>query len=79
MTKSSRLDPEKYTRLKAEVQKLYRGLRQFLYLGLGAWGSIKFNQVHLIFVTLQASAGSLPYWGGLGVGFGVPLLPLCGL
>jgi hypothetical protein len=40
MTKSPRLDPEKYARLKAEAQNPYRGLRQFLYLGLGASGFI---------------------------------------
>jgi hypothetical protein len=40
MTKSPRLDPEKYARLKAEAQNPYRGLRQFIYLGLGASGFI---------------------------------------
>lgn len=40
MTKSPRLDPEKYARLKAEAKNPYRGLRQFLYLGLGASGFI---------------------------------------
>jgi hypothetical protein len=40
MTKSPRLDPEKFARLKAEAKNPYKGLRQFLYLGLGASGLI---------------------------------------
>ncbi len=32
----SKLSPEKYARLKAEAEAPYRGLRRFLYLGLGA-------------------------------------------
>jgi hypothetical protein len=34
------LDPERYARLKAEAQAPYKGLRQFLYVGLGASGFI---------------------------------------
>jgi hypothetical protein len=40
MTKSPRLDPEKFARLKAEAKNPYKGLRQFIYLGLGASGFI---------------------------------------
>ncbi len=40
MSKSPRLDPQKYARLKAEAANPYRGLRQFIYLGLGASGFI---------------------------------------
>lgn len=34
------LDPEQYARLKAEMAAPYRGLRQFLYIGVGASGFI---------------------------------------
>jgi Low psii accumulation1 / Rep27 len=40
MNKSPRLDPEKYARLKAEAKNPYRGLRQVIYLVLGASGFI---------------------------------------
>ena len=40
MSKSPRLDPQKYARLKEEAANPYRGLRQFIYLGLGASGFI---------------------------------------
>jgi hypothetical protein len=36
----SPLDPEKYAHLKAEAQAPYKGLRQFLYFGLGTSGFI---------------------------------------
>lgn len=36
----SRLDPEKYAQLKAELNAPYRGLRQFVYLAFGASGLI---------------------------------------
>ncbi|GAX36112.1 DUF3493 domain-containing protein [Nodularia sp. NIES-3585] len=32
----SRLNPEQYSRLKAEMATPYRGLRQFIYIGFGA-------------------------------------------
>jgi hypothetical protein len=32
----SPLTPERYARLKAEAEAPYRGLRRFVYLGLGA-------------------------------------------
>ena len=35
-----KLSPEKYARLKAEAEAPYRGLRKFVYLGLGASGMI---------------------------------------
>lgn len=37
---NSKLDPEKYARLKQEAKAPYRGLRQFVYLGFGASGFI---------------------------------------
>lgn len=37
---SPQLDPEKYAQLKAELQNPYRGLRQFIYIGCGASGSV---------------------------------------
>ncbi|MDJ0556511.1 MAG: DUF3493 domain-containing protein [Microcoleaceae cyanobacterium MO_207.B10] len=36
----SKLDPEKYARLKAELDAPYRGLRQFVYVAFGASGFI---------------------------------------
>ncbi|MDJ0694700.1 MAG: DUF3493 domain-containing protein [Mastigocoleus sp. MO_167.B18] len=36
----NRLTPEQYSRLKAEIKAPYRGLRKFIYLGLGASGFI---------------------------------------
>jgi hypothetical protein len=36
----NRLNPEKYARLKAEAVSPYRGLRQFIYFGVGASGFI---------------------------------------
>ncbi|QLE58568.1 DUF3493 domain-containing protein [Nostoc sp. TCL26-01] len=36
----TRLNSEQYARLKAEVATPYRGLRQFVYLGIAASGSI---------------------------------------
>lgn len=36
----SKLDPEKYARLKAELDAPYRGLRQFIYVAFGASGLI---------------------------------------
>ena len=35
-----KISPEKYARLKAEAQAPYKGLRKFIYLGLGASGVI---------------------------------------
>ncbi|HLP90038.1 MAG TPA: DUF3493 domain-containing protein [Nostocaceae cyanobacterium] len=32
--------PEQYARLKAEAEAPYRGLRQFIYFGIGASGAI---------------------------------------
>jgi hypothetical protein len=32
----TRLSPEQYARLKAEIATPYRGLRQFIYIGVGA-------------------------------------------
>ena len=40
MPQSSKLDPEQYAQLKAELKSPYRGLRQFVYLGCGASGFI---------------------------------------
>ncbi|VXD22598.1 DUF3493 domain-containing protein [Planktothrix paucivesiculata] len=37
---NSQISPEQYTRLKAEALAPYRGLRQFIYIGLGASGFI---------------------------------------
>ncbi|WP_017303905.1 DUF3493 domain-containing protein [Spirulina subsalsa] len=34
------ISPEKYARLKAEAKAPYRGLRKFIYFGLGASGLI---------------------------------------
>jgi hypothetical protein len=34
------LSPEKYSYLKAEAQAPYKGLRKFIYFGLGASGAI---------------------------------------
>ena len=34
----AKISPEKYARLKAEAQAPYRGLRKFIYIGLGASG-----------------------------------------
>lgn len=34
----AKISPEKYARLKAEAQAPYRGLRKFIYFGLGASG-----------------------------------------
>ncbi len=36
----TRLTPEQYAQLKAEMATPYRGLRQFIYLGCAASGSI---------------------------------------
>ncbi|WP_414575696.1 DUF3493 domain-containing protein [Anabaena sp. CCY 9402-a] len=36
----NRLNSEQYARLKAETVAPYRGLRQFIYLGVGASGFI---------------------------------------
>lgn len=36
----TKLDPEKYARLKAEAKAPYKGLRQFFYLAFGASGFI---------------------------------------
>ncbi|MBZ8181331.1 DUF3493 domain-containing protein [Oscillatoria salina IIICB1] len=36
----SKLDPEKYARLKAEAKAPYRGLRKFIYFTFGASGLI---------------------------------------
>ncbi|AFY48614.1 Protein of unknown function (DUF3493) [Nostoc sp. PCC 7524] len=36
----NRLNPEQYNRLKAEMVAPYRGLRQFIYFGVGASGFI---------------------------------------
>ncbi|MBH8573143.1 DUF3493 domain-containing protein [Nostocaceae cyanobacterium CENA369] len=36
----NRLNPEQYARLKAEMKTPYRGLRQFIYFGVGASGFI---------------------------------------
>ncbi|MEA5534881.1 DUF3493 domain-containing protein [Crocosphaera sp. XPORK-15E] len=36
----SKLDPEKYARLKAEVKAPYKGFRQFFYVAFGASGFI---------------------------------------
>lgn len=35
-----KVDPELYAQLRAELRTPYRGLRQFVYLGLGASGLI---------------------------------------
>jgi hypothetical protein len=39
-SKSSKLDPEKYARLKAEAKAPYKGLRMFFYFAFGASGFI---------------------------------------
>lgn len=36
----TKLDPEKYARLKAELDAPYRGLRKFIYVAFGASGFI---------------------------------------
>jgi hypothetical protein len=36
----SNMSPEKYARLRAEAKAPYRGLRKFIYMGLGASGLI---------------------------------------
>lgn len=36
----SRLSPEQYARLKAEMAAPYRGLRKFIYIACGASGMI---------------------------------------
>ncbi len=36
----TKLDPEKYSRLKAEIDAPYRGLRKFIYVAFGASGFI---------------------------------------
>jgi hypothetical protein len=36
----NQITPKQYTRLKAEIAAPYRGLRQFIYLGVGASGFI---------------------------------------
>ncbi len=36
----TKLDPEKYARLKAELDAPYRGLRKFIYVTFGASGFI---------------------------------------
>ncbi|MEA5511486.1 DUF3493 domain-containing protein [Crocosphaera sp. UHCC 0190] len=36
----SKLDPEKYARLKAEAKAPYKGFRQFFYVAFGASGFI---------------------------------------
>jgi hypothetical protein len=38
--RAPQLNPEKYARLKSELKKPYKGLRQFIYLGLAASGFI---------------------------------------
>ncbi|MBD2395733.1 DUF3493 domain-containing protein [Cyanobacterium aponinum FACHB-4101] len=38
--KNNKLSSEKYAYLKAEAQAPYKGLRKFIYLGLGASGAI---------------------------------------
>jgi hypothetical protein len=40
MPNPSKLDPEKYDRLKAELKTPYKGLRQFFYLAFAASGLI---------------------------------------
>lgn len=36
----NRFNPEQYARLKAEAAAPYKGLRQFIYIGVGASGLI---------------------------------------
>ncbi|MFM2061081.1 MAG: hypothetical protein RLZZ507_751 [Cyanobacteriota bacterium] len=36
----NRLNPKQYAHLKAEIAAPYRGLRQFIYIGVGASGFI---------------------------------------
>ncbi len=38
--KKSNLTPKKYAYLKAEAQAPYKGLRKFIYFGIGASGAI---------------------------------------
>ena len=40
MPSPSKLDPEKYAKLKAEAKAPYKGLRRFFYLAFGASGFI---------------------------------------
>ena len=40
MPSSSKLDPEKYAKLKAEAKAPYKGLRRFFYVAFGASGFI---------------------------------------
>jgi hypothetical protein len=51
-----KLSPEKYARLKAEAQAPYKGLRKFIYLGLGASG---FIGALVFFTQLLAGRGSM--------------------
>ncbi|MEB3340071.1 DUF3493 domain-containing protein [Okeania sp.] len=39
-TPKTKLDPEKYARLKAELDAPYRGFRKFIYVTFGASGFI---------------------------------------
>ena len=40
MAPPSKLDPEKYAKLKAEAKAPYKGLRRFFYIAFGASGFI---------------------------------------
>jgi len=51
-----KISPEKYARLKAEAQAPYKGLRKFIYLGLGASGLIG---AMIYFLQLLAGRGSI--------------------
>jgi hypothetical protein len=83
MTKSSRqrraidpdtqqpLTPEKYARLKAELQAPYRGLRQFVYLACGASGLIG---AFIFFTQLLAGRDVAAAFPNLAVQVGVVAL-----
>jgi hypothetical protein len=67
----NQLSPEKYARLRAEAKAPYKGLRQFLYLGLGLSASIGAGIFFLQFLAGRDSIAILP---NLGLQVGVAAL-----
>ncbi len=67
------LSPEKYARLKAEANAPYRGLRKFIYLGLGASG---FIGVVVFFFQLLAGRDPISVLPNLALQVGVVVLML---
>jgi hypothetical protein len=66
-----KLSPEKYARLKAEAQAPYKGLRKFIYLGLGASG---FIGAIFFFTQLLAGRGSMTGLANFALQVGVVCL-----